>query len=514
MTELKDPRGPQRRSYPKSKWGRGTVPDDGDKPDRRGERVNVMSVDEREAFEWFERANLQIKEGDPFAHTMIYSETGVGKSSMAANMPRALIMACDRHGNWIFKPEARPTLAALFPGTVLQFHAAPVTTYRDIWRAYKILEKGCMTGVWPNGTPLWSWVIDGLNELQAGRMDSILEDTGHDVPELHDYKTIGADFRTLMLRFFALPMYGLVTCGIRNKGSQEHPFWGPDLAGRSADEIPNQCDIVGRLGMTASARRVVMTAPGESFVTKDLTSHLNGEEGQNIQAWFAKIYGADWRKTGPHVRKVVVSGAELGAPGQTVDQGPGENPPPIDVDSEPVSGASSGGGDVDVPTEPAPSSPDLVAAGYAASITGVIEVPAGSSEVAGRAHPVGAAHSEGGGAPLAGPAPPPPPRPAMNPHARLAPYQRTVVDRIKEADPELGLSTEIKNGEIFIWLPSAILKALGFKDTTPAPVSLLDLDRSRAVMICQAIDSLAKTGAVEVPVTPGEQPELELPAGE
>jgi hypothetical protein len=260
-------------------------------------------------------------------------------------MPRVLILACDQHANWAFRRDSRARLEAIFPQTKLEFHALRIRSAADIWAAYRLLDHGCRTGEWPGGVDYWSWAIDGMTELQALNMDRILEDGQHDIPEMNDYKALQMELRTLVLRFMALPMHGLVTCATEDIGDKDRPLWSPALTGRMSQELPTHMDVVGYIEIQsddpeAQGYRRIHVQPGRKWVAKDLTAKLPPEMGQNMQNWLNKILGEGWRDAARAARKAAKAAAPTdgpagrdGTPAIQADGADGETPPVVDTDA-------------------------------------------------------------------------------------------------------------------------------------------------------------------------------------
>ena len=261
----------------------------------RSRRAQARAMPIDNAAEWLMQSMLLIQE-DPWLHFMLFGPTGVGKSIAAASMPRALVMACDRHANWAFRDAERERISKLFPNTMLQFRPVRIVNFHDMWAAYKVLEHGCVTGQWPLDQPLWSWVIDGMTELQQVGADKVLDDSRHDAPDTHDYTLMKTDLRSLMLDLMKLPMHGLITCGEKNAGTMDDPKMIPAFTGALAEELPTHMDVVGRIGITGDNRRAVSFQPGPNHWAKDLTGRLGDWGGQNLQNWLHKALGPDWRQ--------------------------------------------------------------------------------------------------------------------------------------------------------------------------------------------------------------------------
>lgn len=205
----------------------------------------------------------QVQEMELVLKMVIYGDSGVGKTTVAALSPKPIIISVE------------PGLASLnklkkfMPPLDIQTY--PADSMEDLRNIYTYLkeEKHDRKTV----------VIDSLSEAQGVSLDEILDDPKRDTdkyprdtPILRDYGRNTQQMRKLVRKFRDLPMNVIFLCLKRYEKDEETGKMEviPDLTPKLANDVYGYVDIVGYMYVAdEDGTRQMLVQPHKKFQAKN-----------------------------------------------------------------------------------------------------------------------------------------------------------------------------------------------------------------------------------------------------
>lgn len=191
-----------------------------------------------------------------YLKVMLYSEPGVGKTTLAATAPNPLIIDVER-------------------GTrVLQNKDVDVLEYVSIEQVEKVIDYAV------KGDPAFAkydtFVFDSLSEMQRRILDQQLNKASKAIGTpvyKADWEMWGQNtqrLRTLMSRFRDINKHIIVTAQAKQDKDEASGImmWRPDLTPRLASTVTGLFDIVGYYRIDSKGERILQVQPTKTIVAK------------------------------------------------------------------------------------------------------------------------------------------------------------------------------------------------------------------------------------------------------
>lgn len=201
---------------------------------------------------------------------LFYGPSGSGKSRLAAQAPRPLILACD------------PGKMGGFPESALKFNPKliKISSYQQILSLLPQLKEKA----WVDFDTV---VFDSISYFQRAVMSSILTMAGREVPRYDEFNLNAERLRKIIVLVAEIGCHIIYTA---TDSTQKDEIYGrvlgtPNLPGKLAVELPQACDIVMRFFTQASygtdgkltVNYKYRTIPDDMFYAKDRTGTLPSE---------------------------------------------------------------------------------------------------------------------------------------------------------------------------------------------------------------------------------------------
>lgn len=213
---------------------------------------------------------------------LLYGQSGVGKTRLAAQFPKTLLLACDpgELGGAISALDYKP------------LHVK-IDDYASLIRMLPDIKSAVSSG------EVETVVVDSISYLARTAMNNILDKVGREIAQQADWGLLQTRLRKLILALTDMPAHVGFTAVdlIRQDEVTGAVFGGPDLPGKLAKELPQACDVVARLTVKSSLNKegkreavYKYTVVGDStYMAKDRTGLMELEGNSNFKA-FEKLF--------------------------------------------------------------------------------------------------------------------------------------------------------------------------------------------------------------------------------
>jgi len=208
---------------------------------------------------------------------LIYGPSGAGKTRLAAQFPKPLLLSCDPG-----------TIGGATSAIEFGIQQMKISSYQQLLDLMPTLKAAA-------GVHFQTLIIDSLSYLGKTIMAAVLLSAGREIPRFEEYNLNYARTAKIINNFAELKCH-LVFTAVDKFDKDEVTgkiMGGPDLVGKLRTELPQACDLVARLftqtGYDAQGKLQVQykfrSVPDDMYVGKDRTRLIAKEGITSIEAF-------------------------------------------------------------------------------------------------------------------------------------------------------------------------------------------------------------------------------------
>jgi len=186
-------------------------------------------------------AELEYKEAKDLSEeqhiVLLYGKSGVGKSTLVAQIPDVLILLCD------------PGKAGGFPDTAKKYNpkVIKIESYAQMLNLIPVLKEKA-------GKEFKALAVDSVSFLQRVVISHILRMAGTEIPRFDEWNLNAERMRKILEQLCEVPCHVIFTAldGQVKDEVTGATTGGADLPGKLAGEFPRYCSTVARLTVNSS----------------------------------------------------------------------------------------------------------------------------------------------------------------------------------------------------------------------------------------------------------------------